>query len=269
MAQSDGPAPLSGALFGLRVVASDDASRIGWEQAVASPVDIGRERGCFYVVAEHTVSRRHAKVTPGPSGLTVVDLGSANGVWVGTTRVPETLVRAGERFRIGSTTFECVSLQPTVPTEAPAEETVFIRLPLPEAARPRIHLRVVRAGTRLAIGQEFTVEAGTVTLGRSHDCEIVLDEPEISRRHAKIERSPTGFLVTDLGSLGGVFVGTRTIDAEELPAGGQIRLGPTLTLELAPDEAAPQAPATPQDIVVPSPAAPVSTPSGALTRRTG
>jgi NHLM bacteriocin system ABC transporter ATP-binding protein len=262
MAQSDGPAALSGALYGLRVVASDDAASVGWEQAVQSTAEIGRDRGCFYVVAEHTVSRRHAKVEPGAAGLTVTDLKSSNGVWVGNTRVPETLVRAGERFRIGSTVFECVRMQPAASDDAPAE-TVVIHLPTPSAAPPEICLRVVQAGTRLAVGQEFKVEArtGAVIVGRAHDCDIVLDEPEISRRHVKIERSPTGFLVTDLGSLGGVYVGSKQVASADLAPGGRIRLGPSLTLELAPDAAASHAPATPAVVVASPPAAPPEKPA--------
>ena len=43
---------------------------------------VGRGQGCGVVIEDDRVSRRHAALTPGPSGWTVADLGSKNGTLV-------------------------------------------------------------------------------------------------------------------------------------------------------------------------------------------
>ena len=55
---------------------------------------------------------------------------------------------------------------------------------------------------------------GRLTIGRGSDCDLVLDEPEMSRRHAVIENSGDGIYLRDLGSANGTFVnGVQVRDA--------------------------------------------------------
>jgi len=55
---------------------------------------------------------------------------------------------------------------------------------------------------------------GRLVIGRGSDCDLVLDEPEMSRRHALIENSGDGIYLRDLGSANGTFVnGVQVRDA--------------------------------------------------------
>jgi pSer/pThr/pTyr-binding forkhead associated (FHA) protein len=47
---------------------------------------------------------------------------------------------------------------------------------------------------------------GRLVIGRGSDCDLVLDEPEMSRRHAVIENSGDGIYLRDMGSANGTFV---------------------------------------------------------------
>jgi hypothetical protein len=47
---------------------------------------------------------------------------------------------------------------------------------------------------------------GKLVIGRGSDCDLVLDEPEMSRRHAMIENSGDAIFLRDLGSSNGTFV---------------------------------------------------------------
>lgn len=47
---------------------------------------------------------------------------------------------------------------------------------------------------------------GRLVIGRDSDCDLVLDEPEMSRRHAVIENAGDGMFLRDLGSSNGTFV---------------------------------------------------------------
>src|SRR5581483_3595414 len=61
--------------------------------------------------------------------------------------------------------------------------------------------------------------------GRSPACDIVLDHPTISRRHARIQRVDEVFSLADLGSRNGTFVDERRVEACAVPVSGMIRLG--------------------------------------------
>jgi len=67
---------------------------------------VGRDEGCELVLEDdEKVSRRHCAFSPNPDGtLTVEDLGSSNGTFVGGERISAPVVlRGGEEVRVGST----------------------------------------------------------------------------------------------------------------------------------------------------------------------
>lgn len=55
---------------------------------------------------------------------------------------------------------------------------------------------------------------GRLVIGRGNECDLVLDEPGLSRRHAVIESLPDGLFLRDLGSANGSYLnGTRVRDS--------------------------------------------------------
>lgn len=74
--------------------------------------------------------------------------------------------------------------------------------------------------------QEFDLVGPEVILGRSPDCHITIEDPLISRRHARIALRDDKALVSDLGSRNGLKLNGRGIEGEvELRDGDRIRLG--------------------------------------------
>jgi adenylate cyclase len=73
--------------------------------------------------------------------------------------------------------------------------------------------------------QVFIVGDRAVTLGRAADCDIVINQESVSRRHARFSRSGDGWKVTDLGSKNGVRVNTFKVDEQRLRDGDRIDLG--------------------------------------------
>jgi hypothetical protein len=66
------------------------------------------------------------------------------------------------------------------------------------------------------------------TVGRSRDCDVVLDDSGISRRHAEIRPTPDGWEVEDLGSTNGVLVNGLAVHGREPLRGGErIEFGST------------------------------------------
>jgi hypothetical protein len=65
-----------------------------------------------------------------------------------------------------------------------------------------------------------------ITIGRSPDCDCLLPEPSVSRRHAQLRRAGEGWLLRDLGSRNGTRVnGTRVTEEIEVRPGDQVSLG--------------------------------------------
>ena len=93
-----------------------------------------------------------------------------------------------------------------------------------------------------------------LTLGREN-ADVVLEDAEISRRHASV-RSAAGTLeITDAGSANGTFVnGSRVVGSQQLNAGDVIRLGKTmLTVELPRTIAETVVAGVPRTVVTPPP----------------
>jgi len=67
----------------------------------------------------------------------------------------------------------------------------------------------------------------TLTIGRLKTNEVVLDNPGVSRHHLRIDGDPTGstFVLEDLQSLNGTFVGGQKVSACVLKNGDEIHLG--------------------------------------------
>lgn len=83
-------------------------------------------------------------------------------------------------------------------------------------------------------GREHMVTLGdtAVRLGRSPECDIVLEDPGISREHAELVSVGEGWEVRDLGSRNGTFVNDEQVDRRSLGPGDVVRLGPDVTLEI-------------------------------------
>lgn len=61
------------------------------------------------------------------------------------------------------------------------------------------------------IGRVIEIDEPLVTIGRS-GCDVILDDPELSRRHARIRIRGAQGELEDMGSTNGTFVGSDRID---------------------------------------------------------
>jgi hypothetical protein len=67
---------------------------------------------------------------------------------------------------------------------------------------------------------------GTVVLGRSRDCQCVISDPTVSRHHALIAHTHTGWELRDLASCNGTYVnGARVSDAAPVRPGDDVWIG--------------------------------------------
>ena len=75
-------------------------------------------------------------------------------------------------------------------------------------------------------GKRLVVGTAGVTIGRSRGCDIVIDDPNVSRKHAEVRPRGGSWVITDLGSTNGSIVNGRRIDRSEvIQAGDEIEIG--------------------------------------------
>jgi hypothetical protein len=119
------------------------------------------------------------------------------------------------------------------PAEEPGRTMVYSNAgrlagPLEERARSRAETALL-----LMDGRRLVVGPAGVTIGRSRQCDVVLSDPNVSRRHAEVRPRGGSWVLTDLGSTNGSRVNGRTIEGTEvLKPGDEIELGSTV-LEFA------------------------------------
>lgn len=79
--------------------------------------------------------------------------------------------------------------------------------------------------------RRYVLEGPRATIGRSKSAECVLPDPNVSRRHAELRRSPTGdWTIADLGSTNGIKVNGRRVSSSRLSPGDQVTVGTTTFL---------------------------------------
>jgi pSer/pThr/pTyr-binding forkhead associated (FHA) protein len=112
------------------------------------------------------------------------------------------------------------------PPSGRGEQTVAVRLP------PPVPAPLVSVGTgepRLYLDgklQSFSFAAGDYDIGRVPQCNVKLESPQISRRHAVLHVTASEILIEDLKSANGTFVnGKRVTDRQTLKDADELRFG--------------------------------------------
>lgn len=93
------------------------------------------------------------------------------------------------------------------------------------AARRVTVSRLVLLGTGLATETSFPLNRDTHTIGRHRNNDIVIADPKVSSFHARVDRTPEGFVVVDLKSRNGTFVNGKRIETALLETGAEVRMG--------------------------------------------
>jgi hypothetical protein len=114
------------------------------------------------------------------------------------------------------------------PLERASDEpaTITFSLDSDDGEALEIDLASVGDGGRLVVtrgpntGSEWDLEHVITTAGRHPDSDIFLDDVTVSRRHVEIERTPTGSVVRDVGSLNGTYLNQQRIEGDTPIANG-------------------------------------------------
>jgi hypothetical protein len=83
---------------------------------------------------------------------------------------------------------------------------------------------VIRSGGG-RVGQSFPLHGERMTIGRSPDTDVFLDDVTVSRDHAVLVRRSGAWFLDDSGSLNGTYVNRRRIDSHRLDDGDELQIG--------------------------------------------
>ena len=156
----------------------------------ARKLSIGYNSDNDLVIPRPNISSYHAQMAFSPSTRKVYikDLNSTNGTTVNHQEVSCAIVRQGDLIGLGSYSFTL-------------DEDLLQKLVKTSAKDP--------AATQAISAVSAVMKP--IVIGRDVECDIVLDAPQISRRHVKLNRLPDGsWLVEDLASANGTFLNDRS-----------------------------------------------------------
>ncbi len=202
----------------------------------------GRGQQCQVQLAQHEVSREHARISRDDTLFFVEDLNSVHGTSINGTKLPKgekRLLRNGDTILIAQ--FD-VTFDRVAEVEEGEERTGHTRFISANVVRDVMHglantepyLRVMNGPLEghkinVAAAQEYIV-------GRDETADIQLQDDLVSRRHVKIRRDWSGTSIEDLGSRNGIKVNKKKTKHATLKDRDTIQIGNVKLLFIDPSE---------------------------------
>jgi hypothetical protein len=149
---------------------------------------------------------------------------------------PDVNLETDERLRLGEFGIQTRLVKPPArqgeePSLGEEGHTMVYAAP-PKQTRSRRRRPAARLVETRAIvsldDRRYVLDGPVAVLGRARECDCVLADPNVSRRHAELRRSSTGdWQIVDLGSTNGIKVNGRRADRSRLSPGDEVTLGTT------------------------------------------
>jgi hypothetical protein len=142
---------------------------------------------------------------------------------------PTVELETDDRLSLGEFGIQAKLVRPAeAGAEAEAVEAEFGHTMVYSATTGARRVESPRHGARaLLVGHDKrTVVSGErFVIGRSRECDLVLDDPNVSRHHAELRREDGGWAIHDLGSTNGIKLNGRRTPGGRLSPGDEITLG--------------------------------------------
>lgn len=198
--------------------------------AEGATATIGRQAGNDICIPEQHVSRQHAVITYREGIFMIDDLGSANGTFVNDQPINESFpLASGDVIRL----YVPVLYFSATVSEADqrlAEEMGTLITATVNTGKGKL---IITTGPQE--GTTIPLLLSTVTIGRATskaNWEVGLQDPSVSRPHARLQLTDNTWLVHDLGSANGTLVNNTLVTEKGRPLrdGDILTLGATILL---------------------------------------
>jgi len=86
-----------------------DGPLTGQRFPITMPLELGRESQQVSLAFDSSASRRHTRIDPQGTQVSVSDLGSTNGTFINGQRVTNGIAKSGDIIKVGATSFRIES----------------------------------------------------------------------------------------------------------------------------------------------------------------
>jgi hypothetical protein len=135
--------------------------------------------------------------------------------------------------RCGSRLIDAEASETTVSYALADEDTMAEGMPA--VVSQRVPVLVIRSGGGRE-GEQVPLSSDLLTIGRTPESHLFLDDVTVSRHHARIVRDATGFAVEDQNSLNGTYVNRRRVERHHLLNGDEVQIGKYKVVFIEPGE---------------------------------
>lgn len=206
--------------------------QVGREYLLTNRVTtIGRSASNDIVISDSRTSRRHVEIVQENGMFWAVDAGSANGFYVNDQQVQRAQLQSGDIITIGLFRMAFQSGAAPQPGSPPAGNPVSTVMVDPQAVS-QILANANQPPQPVIIDENYLQhidlrQRPLTSFGREQGVnDLVLDNPQVSRRHLQIANRNGSFGAADLNSTNGTFVNGQRIQAVLLNDGDIINIGP-------------------------------------------
>ncbi len=185
---------------------------------------IGRSRECDIFLEDLAVHRKQASILFTASGYVLRDDNGSGDCFVNEQPVSERLLRDGDEMRFGNTKLTFYGHEGTRPfqlaTSRGRESKLAKKADPNDSTIAKLDLSNMRGMIR-----SFELP-GELTIGRSRDCDVFLEDLAVSRLHATIREVGDGsYEIEDHHSAAGTFVNGMRITRYQLIEGDIVQIG--------------------------------------------
>ncbi len=195
---------------------------------------IGRSSDRDIFLEDITVHRKQASILQTPQGYMLRDDHGSGDSFVNGQPIRERLLNSGDQLRFGNTQVTFFASEGTRPFQLPTSRGKEMHIGKVPDSQPVL---VARLDIINARDLDYSIELlSEMTIGRSRECAIFLEDLAVSRLHATIRELPNGdFEIIDNRSATGTFINGRAVARGILHEGDEVQIGATRFLfHLAP-----------------------------------
>jgi pSer/pThr/pTyr-binding forkhead associated (FHA) protein len=195
-----------------------------------SKISIGRAITNDIILDDVRVSRSHAQLNIASQGVELVDLGSSNGTRVNGKRIARAILTAEDTISLGRQQLKFLLGDPSeeanltvIDTQMQLDQTIideYLPVVVNETSNPSLVIYTDDKTWNIDL-----TGLDQVTIGRDENSQVFIDASNVSRRHAEVQRRGDIFLLKDLGSTNGTWVGSQQVEEHSLQDGDVIHIG--------------------------------------------
>lgn len=190
---------------------------------------LGRDPGCEIAFDSSGVSAKHAELMEMAGVLRIRDLSSTNGTFVNGKKISETTLKNGDILKLDEVSFK---------VQGPTDDISKTKVrPAVGVNKTQVNRAIGATEVMASIGtarlqgkgalsaKQFALKGSVMTIGRTDENDISVDEATVSSKHARLVASAGGWKLEDLGSQNGTTVAGKRIERQQLQAGDQVAFG--------------------------------------------